>query len=132
MKRICGSKVSLIMLLFLAPSNGMFIASTAFLPSSFTMYAGMIAIGAWLDRKEVVRFEKQVFDRKFDISLLKLASKLFRIFAVSPKLHKQIDYQRHCRGLVFYLLLHFIIGSYFLCCYWIYHWLAIFCCFRVS
>ena len=80
MKRICGSKVSLIMLLFLAPCNGMFIASTAFLPSSFTMYAGMIAVGAWLDRKEVVRFEKQVFDRKFDISFVKACTEVVQNF----------------------------------------------------
>lgn len=53
-KRRYGSNVALLTLLFLAPSNGMFIASTAFLPSSFTMYTGMIAVAAWLNGKEQV------------------------------------------------------------------------------
>ncbi len=35
------------MLLFLCASCGMYISSTAFLPSSFAMYLTMVATGAW-------------------------------------------------------------------------------------
>ena len=37
-------------LLLLMFSCGMYIAAPAFLPSSFAMYLGMIAIGAWFQR----------------------------------------------------------------------------------
>ena len=35
------------MLLFLVCGCGMFVASSAFLPSSFSMYFTMLALGAW-------------------------------------------------------------------------------------
>ncbi|XP_064394142.1 alpha-1,2-mannosyltransferase ALG9-like [Halichondria panicea] len=42
-----GAQVANWTLLFLCASCGMYIASTAFLPSSFAMYLTMIAMGAW-------------------------------------------------------------------------------------
>lgn len=42
-----GSSVSRIMLVLLLLSTGMFISSTAFLPSTFSMYAVLVSFGAW-------------------------------------------------------------------------------------
>lgn len=53
-KSVCrefGIHVGRLMLVFLLFSPGMFIASTAFLPSSFSMYMTMLSIGAWYHRK---------------------------------------------------------------------------------
>ena len=49
-----GDQIALWTFLFMATSCGMFIASTAFLPSSFTMYCTMVAMAAWFDKKEWV------------------------------------------------------------------------------
>ena len=38
-------------LFFLVSSCGMYIAAPALLPSSFTMYLGMVAMGAWFQQK---------------------------------------------------------------------------------
>ncbi|XP_064614861.1 alpha-1,2-mannosyltransferase ALG9-like [Liolophura sinensis] len=49
-KGVCkqfGANTGRIMLCFLLFSTGMFIASSAFLPSSFSMYLTMVAMGAW-------------------------------------------------------------------------------------
>lgn len=53
-KKKFGYKVAFLTLIFLVPSNGMFIASSAFLPSSFTMYCGLVAMGAWFNGREEV------------------------------------------------------------------------------
>ncbi len=49
------------MLLFLCASCGMYISSTAFLPSSFAMYLTMVAMGAWFLRNYEVRLEPLEF-----------------------------------------------------------------------
>lgn len=46
-----GIKIGRLLLMFLIFSPGMFIASTAFLPSSFSMYMSLLSIGAWYDKK---------------------------------------------------------------------------------
>ena len=48
-QRRYGVKVANWLLLMLLPSCGMFISSTAYLPSSFTMYCTMVAMAAWFD-----------------------------------------------------------------------------------
>ena len=48
-QRKYGVRISRWLLLMLIPSCGMFISSTAYLPSSFTMYCTMVAIAAWFD-----------------------------------------------------------------------------------
>ena len=53
-KKKFGYKVAFLTLIFLVPSNGMFIASSAFLPSSFTMYCGLVAMAAWFNGREEV------------------------------------------------------------------------------
>ncbi|XP_073983523.1 alpha-1,2-mannosyltransferase Alg9 [Rhodnius prolixus] len=53
-KSVCrefGIHVGRITLIFLLFSAGMFISSTSFLPSSFSMYMTMLSIGAWYHRK---------------------------------------------------------------------------------
>ncbi|KAF4520183.1 hypothetical protein B566_EDAN003895 [Ephemera danica] len=46
-----GIHVGRITLAFLVFSSGMFISSTAFLPSSFSMYMALLSLGAWYQRK---------------------------------------------------------------------------------
>ncbi|KAL1140575.1 hypothetical protein AAG570_000505, partial [Ranatra chinensis] len=53
-KSVCrefGIHVGRLMLIFLLFSAGMFVSSTAFLPSTFSMYMTMLSIGAWYHRK---------------------------------------------------------------------------------
>ncbi|XP_068086468.1 alpha-1,2-mannosyltransferase ALG9 [Anabrus simplex] len=53
-KSICrefGVQVGRIALVFLVFSAGMFVASTAFVPSTFSMYMAMLALGGWYQRK---------------------------------------------------------------------------------
>lgn len=53
-KSVCrefGIHVGRMTLIFLLFSAGMFVSSTAFLPSSFSMYMTMLSIGAWYHRK---------------------------------------------------------------------------------
>ncbi|PVD19080.1 hypothetical protein C0Q70_21639 [Pomacea canaliculata] len=49
-----GTNVARLMLWFLLLSTGMFIACTAFLPSSFSMYLTMVAVASWLTGKNNV------------------------------------------------------------------------------
>lgn len=44
-----GPQIARWTLFFLILSCGMYISSTAFLPSSFAMYLGMLALGAWFE-----------------------------------------------------------------------------------
>ena len=44
-----GPQIARWTLFFLLVSCGMYISSTAFLPSSFAMYLGMLALGAWFE-----------------------------------------------------------------------------------
>ena len=44
-----GPQVARWTLFFLITSCGMYISSTAFLPTSFAMYLGMLALGAWFE-----------------------------------------------------------------------------------
>ncbi|GFS46466.1 alpha-1,2-mannosyltransferase ALG9 [Trichonephila inaurata madagascariensis] len=46
-----GPNIGRLVLTFITLSSGMFIASTAFLPSTFSMYASSIALAAWFQRK---------------------------------------------------------------------------------
>ena len=50
-----GPSVARLTLFFLITSCGMYISSTAFLPSSFAMYLGMMALGAWFEESYEVR-----------------------------------------------------------------------------
>uniref|UniRef100_A0A1B6CT78 Mannosyltransferase n=3 Tax=Clastoptera arizonana TaxID=38151 RepID=A0A1B6CT78_9HEMI len=53
-KSICrefGINVARLMLLIMLFSTGMFISSTSFLPSSFSMYMTLLSMGAWFQRK---------------------------------------------------------------------------------
>ena len=45
-----GPQIARNTLILLVSSCGMFIAAPAFLPSSFAMYLGMVAMGAWFQR----------------------------------------------------------------------------------
>src|SRR5262249_43740205 len=45
-----GPSIARLFLFFMALSNGMFISSTAFLPSSFSMYMTALTFGAWLQQ----------------------------------------------------------------------------------
>ena len=45
-----GKEVAKSTLFFLLSSCGMYIAAPAYLPSSFSMYCGMIIVGAWLQK----------------------------------------------------------------------------------
>ncbi|XP_054159813.1 alpha-1,2-mannosyltransferase ALG9-like isoform X2 [Oppia nitens] len=45
-----GPSIARLFLLFMVLSNGMFISSTAFLPSSFSMYMTALTFGAWLQQ----------------------------------------------------------------------------------
>ena len=42
-----GSRIAKWMLLFLVFGCGMFVSSSAFLPSTFSMYCTLVALGAW-------------------------------------------------------------------------------------
>ncbi|XP_049802016.1 alpha-1,2-mannosyltransferase ALG9 [Schistocerca nitens] len=53
-KSVCrefGVQIGRLMLAFMIFSAGMFISSTAFLPSTFSMYMTMVSLGAWCQRK---------------------------------------------------------------------------------
>ena len=50
-----GPRLARLTLFFLITSCGMYISSTAFLPSSFAMYLGMLALGAWFEGTYEVR-----------------------------------------------------------------------------
>lgn len=54
-KKRLHPRVSMFLFPLLVFSCGMYISSTAFLPSSFTMYCTMVSMAAWLDHKEHVR-----------------------------------------------------------------------------
>ncbi|GFT42058.1 alpha-1,2-mannosyltransferase ALG9 [Nephila pilipes] len=56
-----GPNVGRLLLTFLTLSSGMFIASTSFLPSTFSMYVSTIALAAWFQQKyEVAIFATAV------------------------------------------------------------------------
>lgn len=63
-KSVChhfGANVGRLMLLFLTVGTGMFISSTAFLPSSFSMYISTIAAASWfLQKYEIAIFATAV------------------------------------------------------------------------
>nr|CAD7442255.1 unnamed protein product [Timema bartmani] len=59
-KSVCqefGVQVGRLMLAFMVFSAGLFVASTAFIPSTFSMYMCLLSIGAWYQR----RYELAIF-----------------------------------------------------------------------
>lgn len=69
-QRKYGRSVSRWLLFFLVPSCGMFISSTAFLPSSFTMYTAMVATAAWFDGSIFVSYSTKSLTHSFTSLLI--------------------------------------------------------------